>query len=180
MASTPKYTTYVGGKASDSHKLLSKLFPASSEYPTMQKLQEYLAKGDEAEAFKLIAKNATANVDAQGVGGLIPLDGKQQGDLGMFPTGVQFNFGNAPDVPTVKWTNAGDPANPYMPDITSPGPGKTAGKDKATDPQLDVNSVERTDTDPAGENLRNPKKDSAAVYANTGIGKDFELGKSGA
>jgi len=180
MASTPKYTTYVGGKASDAHKLLAKLFPASSEYPTMKALQEALTSGDELKAHAVIVKNATAVVDAQGVGGLMPSDGVQKGDPGMFPTAVSFGFSAAPDVSKVKWANAGDPANPYMPDITSPGPGKTDGKDKATDPGLDVNSVERTDSDPAGQNLRNPATDSKQVYANSGIGKDLPLGKSGA
>lgn len=180
MASTPKYTTYVGGKASDAHKLLAKLFPASADYPTMRALQDALQSGDELKAHAVIVKNASAVVDATGVGGLIPSDGIQRGDLGMFPTAVKFGFGDSPDISTVKWKNAGDPANPYMPDVTSPGPGKTDGKDKAVDPGLDVSSVPRTDIDPAGHNLRNPSEDSKHVYDNSGIGKDLTFGKSGA
>lgn len=180
MASTPKYTTYVGGKASDSHKLLAKLFPASSEYPTMKAMQEALTSGDELKAHAVIVKNATAVVNAEGVGGLIPSDGIQKGDAGMFPVAVSFGFGDAPDVPKVKWANAGDGANAYFPDTTSPGPGKTEGKDKATDPGIATTDVPHTNSDPAGQNLRNPAADSKLIYGNSGIGKDLPLGKSGA
>jgi hypothetical protein len=180
MASTPKYTTYVGGKATDAHKLLAKLFPASAEYPTMKALQDALQSGDELKAYAVIVKNATAVVDAQGVGGLIPVDGVQKGDPGMFPTAVKFGFGDAPDVSKVKWANPGDPANPYFPDITSPGPGKTDGKDKSVDPKLAIDDVPHTTIDTAGDDVRNPAADSKKVYDNTGIGKDFTLGKSGA
>lgn len=179
MASTPKYTTYVGGKPSDAHKLLSKLFKASSDYPTMQKLQDALQSGDEMKAYKVIVANATAPVDATGVGGLIPSDGIQQGDLGMFPTPVQFGYGGAPDVSKVKWTNPGDPANPYFPDITSPGPGKTDGKDKSADPGLATTDVPHTDIDAAGDNVRNPSAESPKVYKASGIGIDLTKGKSG-
>lgn len=62
----------------------------------------------------------------------------QIGDMGFFPTGVDMQFQGAPDISTVKWDSAGDAANPYAPDISSPGPGKTEGTDKDKDPQIQI------------------------------------------
>lgn len=182
MALMGRYTTYVGGAASDAHKLLGKLFPASADYPTVQALQGALPSGDEAAAQAVIQANATANVDGAGVGGIQPANGFQKGDLGMFPTGVQRGYGDSPDVTTVKWTNAGDPANPYAPDITSPGPGKTDGKDKDVDPGISIADIQEFSTtqDPGGENLRNPSIDAAAIYGNNFIGQPQVPGDSGA
>jgi len=176
-----RYTTYVGGSASDAHKLLSKLFPASAAYPTMQALQGDLPAGNEAAAQKVIQANATAKVDSTGVGGLQPSDGVQQGDLGMFPTGVPLGFGASPDVTTVKWQNPGDPANPYAPDITSPGPGLTDGKDKNVDPKISVQDLQEFSTteDTAGQDLRVPAADGPAIYSNNTIGSAQKLGDSG-
>lgn len=176
-----RYTTYVGGVATDAHKLLAKLFPASAAYPTMQAMQGDLPAGNEAAAQAVIQKNATANVDATGVGGLRPANGLQQGDLGMFPTGVQSGYGGSPDVATVKWQNAGDPANPYAPDITSPGPGKTDGKDKNVDPKISIQDLQEFSTteDTAGQDLRDPSADGPAIYGNNTIGSPQKLGDSG-
>ena len=166
-----KYTTYVGGVATDAHKMLAKLFPASP-------FASPLTQGDEKAAQKLVTDVATAKV-VNGVGGLQPSDGQQQGDLGMFPTGVALGFGDSPDVTTVKWTNPGDPANPYHPDVTSPGPGKTEGKDKATDPGLPAGSLPHTDSDPAGQNIETPSSSGPAVYGDNKIGGLQTPGNSG-
>jgi len=167
-----RYTTYVGGKATDAHKLLARLFPASP-------FATALESGDEKAAQKIVQAVATAPVDGNGVGGLQPSDGLQQGDLGMFPEGVKLGYGGSPDVSTVKWKNPGDPANPYMPDITSPGPGKTDGKDKDVDPALGIDSVERTNSDPANQNLKNPADDGPSIYRNNTLGNAQKLGDSG-
>ncbi len=183
MSLMGRYTTYAGGFASDSHKLLSRLFPASADYPTAKALQEAAASGDEVAAQVVIQANATANVDpATGIGGIQPANGFQKGDMGMFPTGVQRGYGDSPDVTTVKWNVAGDPANPYAPDITSPGPGKTDGKDKDVDPGISIADIQEFSTtqDPAGENLRNPTIDAAAIYGNNFIGQPQIPGDSGA
>lgn len=176
-----RYTTYVGGSASDSHALLGKIFPASADYPTAQALQKAIPAGNEAAAQAVIQKNATANVDAMGVGGMQPANGVQQGDLGMFPNGVLRGYGGSPDVTKVKWTNAGDPANPYAPDITSPGPGKTDGKDKSSDPKISIADLQEftTTQDPSGENLRVPAEDAPAIYSNNFIGSPQKMGDSG-
>lgn len=176
-----KYTTYVGGAATAAHTLLSKLFPASP-------FAAPLSNGDEVKAQQLVAAVATAPV-VKGVGGLRPSDGQQAGDLGMFPQGVDISFGGAhlappnspPDVSIVAWKNPGDPANPYAPDITSPGPGLTDGKDKNVDPHLDAATIRATATteDGADVNLRNPINDGPAIYANNNIGQKQDLGNSG-
>jgi len=169
-----KYTTYVGGVATDSHKLLSKLYPAGP-------FAAQVTSGDEKAAQQVVIALATANVDSNGVGGLQPANGLQAGDPGMFPTGVRLGFGDAPDVTQVSWKNPGDPANPYVPDITSPGPGKTDGKDKSVDPQLSVQDMRAiaTTEDPAGQNLRNPSNDGPAIYKSNTIGSPQRLGDSG-
>lgn len=51
----------------------------------------------------------------------------QLGDINMFPDGVFMDFRgtstdeNAADISTVEWKKAGDPLNPYVPDVRSPG-----------------------------------------------------------
>ncbi len=166
-----KYTTYVGGIATDAHKMLTRLFPASP-------FAAPLTSGDEKAAQKMVIDVATAKVQ-NGVGGIQPSDGVQQGDLGMFPTGVRLGFGDSPNVTEVQWTNPGDPANPYHADPSSPGPGKTDGKDKTTDPGLKPGDLPSTDSDPAGQNLRNPANDGPAIYSNNTLGKPQKLGESG-
>jgi len=43
------------------------------------------------------------------------------GDLQMFPKGVDFKFGEAPNLQDTSLGRSGDPANPFMPDVSSPG-----------------------------------------------------------
>src|SRR5262249_33666055 len=121
MSGTGKYTQYAP-PASDKNTLLNKLFHSSdaTEKPVVQDLV-----GKEDDARKAIVDIAKAQ--------LTPAH--QAGDLGYFPSGVDLNFAGAPKTEDVKWALAGDPANPYAPDISSPGPGKTLGTDKAADPQ---------------------------------------------
>jgi len=172
-----RYTSYVGGGAATvAHALLSKLFPGGP-------LATQVANGDEKGAQALAQASATAKV-TNGVGGLQPTGGVQAGDLGMFPSGVDlsfnYNIGNppnsSPDVSTVKWTKAGDPANPYTPDITSPGPGRTDGVDKDVDPKIaaaDINPA------PSVADVRDPTTDGPAVSQNNTIGVPQKLGDSG-
>jgi hypothetical protein len=176
-----KYTTYVGGVATSAHTLLSKLFPNAP-------FAAQLSNADEVATQKIIAATATAKVVA-GVGGLRPSNGQQQGDLGMFPQGVDLSFagGNLsppnspPNVSTVKWTKAGDPANPYIPDISSPVDLGTEGSDKNVDPGISVAEAQSiaTTEDAAGQNLRNPTNDGPAIYGNNNIGSPQKLGDSG-
>jgi hypothetical protein len=178
-----KYTTYVGGVASDAHKLLAQVFP-NGPFATE------VAAGDEAAAQKTILAIATSNPgpDPNG-GGIQPANGIQAGDLGMFPQGVDLTFAGSllqppnspPDVSTVKWTKAGDPANPYIPDITSPPNQGTEGSDKDVDPKISVSEVQEFSTteDPSGQDLRNPVNDGPAISVNNSLGRPQTLGDSG-
>lgn len=185
-----KYTTYVGGAATAAHTLLSTLFPNAP-------FASQLANGDEVKAQAAVIAVATSNpgADPNG-GGLQPVGGIQAGDLGMFPVGVDLTFAGSlvsapnspPDVASVKWTNPGDPANGYMPDVTSPtaGPGHTLGTDKTGDPTATIPQLTAESTvgdgfgeDPAGQDLRNPVNDGPAVAKNNTIGAPQVLGDSG-
>ena len=55
-----------------------------------------------------------------------------------------MDYVDAPDVSAAAddaWKNPGDPANAYVPDLSSPGPGKTDPSDKSSDPQIKASDV---------------------------------------
>lgn len=174
-----RYTSYVGGgAATTAHKLLVKLFPDSP-------FAAQIANGDEKGAQAIVIAEATANV-TNGVGGLQPANGIQAGDLGMFPAGVDLSFGytvgvvppnSPPDVSTVVWQNPGDPANPYVPDITSPGPGLTDGTDKSVDPGISAADINPA---PSIADVSDPITDAKGVVKSNVIGQPQVLGDSGA
>lgn len=77
----------------------------------------------------------------------------QKGDPGLFPQGVMLDFSGIPgsdvdaDISKVEWKKGGDPANPYTPDIRSPGPAD--GVDlKSTDTSIVLTNVDATSGDP--------------------------------
>src|SRR5690349_5635370 len=124
MAGTGKYTVYAP-PANDKNNLLNKLFRSSnpSEQPPTQDMV-----GKESGARAAILAIATAPV-VNGVGGIQPSNGVQAGDPGMFPQGVSLDFSGKlasiqpPDTAEgkdVTWQRPGDPANSYVPDISSP------------------------------------------------------------
>lgn len=43
------------------------------------------------------------------------------GDIQMFPTGVNMSFSAAPSLSETRLDRVGDPTNPYVPDLSSPG-----------------------------------------------------------
>ncbi len=152
-----KYTTFAP-ESNAKNNLLSKLFPAS---PTAKFV------GKEVDYRGSVVALATAKVDAKGVGGMLPSDGVQQGDMTMIGQ-VKLDFGAAPDVTKVVWTQAGGPANAYVPDITSPGPGKTDGVDKTNDPGIATTDLPGKDGYVPGgpaTGTRNPLPKSKSVYA---------------
>ena len=183
MGQLGRYTTYVGGAATAAHTLLSRLFSGGP-------FAAQLSNGDETGAQAVVLAVATSDpgADPNG-GGIQPSHGIESGDLGMFPQGVDLTFAysvgtppnSPPDVSTVAWTNPGDPANPYAPDITSPPDLGTEGTDKNVDPKLSAADIQATATseDAAGQNLRNPVKDGPAISANNVIGQKQALGDSG-
>ena len=102
------------------------------------------------------------------------------GDLAMFPTGVDLDFKGSPNLDDVKWTNAGDPANPYTPDISSPGPGKTAGTDKADDPGITPADIHPNYVPGApGTGTKSPSATTPKVVKANELGTGAPLGDSG-
>lgn len=117
--------------------------------------------------------------------------GIQKGDSGYFPDGVDMNFTGAkatiqaPDTSegkSVKWTKAGDPAFSYLPDISSPGPGKTEGTDKAVDPKITAADIKPVYVPGApGTGTKSPTESSDKVSDASELGgTGLKLGDSGA
>jgi hypothetical protein len=171
-----RYTTYVG-KASARNTLLWKLFnkKAPNDAGVFYGGQE---PSDNNAAAAAVTAVATAPVNGEGVGGLIPSNGQQVGDVGMFPTGVDLTYGKAPNLSDVKWNVAGDPANPYAPDISSPGPGRTQGIDKDVNPGLSVGDLKPNYVPAApGTGTVSPSTTSGNIGGGS-IGQSLEKGKS--
>jgi hypothetical protein len=105
--------------------------------------------------------------------------GKTAGDLDMFPKGVDLTYSGR-DLPygpangEVDTNDAGDPMNAFVPDTSSPGPGKTDGLDK--DPSLNPKkSPEDYKLNVGGvyvpsANTRQPAK--STVYSKNVLGED--------
>lgn len=167
MSGTGKYTTYAP-PADDKNTLLNKLFHSAdaTEKPIVQDLV-----GKETDAREAIVAIAKAQLQPS----------HQAGDLGHFPSGVDLDFKNAPKLEDVKWANAGDPANSYVPDVSSPGPGKTDGKDKATDPDIKTTDLKPNYVPGApGTGTKSPSAANAKVVAANLLGVSGKLGDSGA
>ena len=173
---TGRYTTYVP-VASPRNTRLRELFNSRAAN-NAGAFYGAVDETDNINAAAAAVSRATANVNAQGVGGLLPADGQQAGDTGMFPTGVKQGYGGAPDITDVEWKNAGDPANPYVPDLSSPGPGKTSPIDKNADPGLSVTDVKGETYVPGapGTGTTSPSVTSPTL-ANVGL-KPLVKGKS--
>jgi len=166
MSGTGKYTVYAP-PANEKNTLLNKLFHSSD--PVSRSPYQDLV-GKETDARNQIT--ATANEL------LVP--SHQAGDLGHFPTGVDLDYKSAPNVPDVKWNVAGDPANPYVPDITSPGPGKTEGSDKSSDPEIKTTDIKPVYVPGApGTGTKSPTVTSAKIVAANLLGFDAPKGDSG-
>lgn len=187
MPKAPKYTTF-SQPATTQHTLLQKLFAAHADANVLPP-QLAIDPGKELETAAAVRALATAAV-SNGVGGLLPSDGMQQGDPRIFPKGVDYTFAGrslddpsqAPDISKVAWKRPGDPANAYVPDLSSPGPGKTSGLDKDVDPLITTQDV-KPNYIPGQPNssTRNPvvtgEKIAKAINA---IDTQLTLGDSGA
>ena len=115
-----RYTTYVPVNTEKTTRL-KKLFPGG--------LYD-LYEGESSNAAAATKAAARATKVLNGVG-----------DPDMFGQGVDLTYGDAPDTTKVEWKNPGDPATPYFPDLTSPGPTKTDGVDKDVNPGLNISDV---------------------------------------
>lgn len=166
MSGEGKYTKYAPA-ANAKNILLNKLFRDSdpAKAPVTQDLV-----GKEDEARMRILAIARANLTPP----------HQTGDLSLFPSGVDLNFVGGPQLADVKWVNPGDPANPYTPDMSSPGPGKTDGVDKLVDPGVSAKDV-KPNYIPAGPKTgtKSPSVTSAKIYAATLLGVPSKMGDSG-
>lgn len=167
MSGQGKYTVYAP-PASDKNTLLNKLFH-SSDPIEKSPVQDLVGQENDARTQTVAA----------GVTYLQPAH--TAGDPGHFPSGVDLNFAGAPDVTTVGWVNAGDPANPYVPDISSPGPGLTDGTDKTTDPQLTTTDLKPNYVPGApGTGTKSPTATNAKLIAAALLGVPGKMGDSGA
>ena len=152
-----RYTTYLPVNNSKFQRLL-KLFKGglSGLYGDKQSNSEAASKAVE------VAKSV--------------IDGR--GDQDIFGSGVDLSYGNAPDTTTVEWTKAGDPANPYVPDLTSPGPGKTEGVEKDADPAILPEDIKPNfDTKNPSVNAASPSSTSPRL-GSLSLGENLTGGKS--
>jgi len=170
-----RYTTFVA-KASPRNSLLWRLFnkKAPNDAGVFYGGQEPSSNDTAAAA---AVATATSNV-VNGVGGLIPKNGVQAGDAGMFPSGVNLRFGDAPDLTDVKWNQAGDPANSYVPDTSSPGPGRTQGIVKDVNPGISTADLKPNYVEASpGTGTVSPSSTSESIGGGS-LTKDLEKGKS--
>lgn len=183
-----RYTTYVPA-ASDRNAMLSKLFNGKASDGKALGVIYGGDKGYQTDNHEAAAKAVAV---ATGDKGLIPSSGIQKGDSDMFPNNVDLKFGGAPDLKSVEWktatstfggapSNAGGPANPYVPDLTSPGPGGTSGVDKKEDPGITAAAVKPNYTPGSGTGATmgtvSPSSTSS-VIGSSPIGADLTKGKS--
>lgn len=176
MAGQGKYTTYVP-VASPRNERLGRLFKGNSKVENP--FAALTVSGDQEKAIE--QTNARA--------ALFLRPDLQQGDPGHFPEGVNMNYtGNPNDVSTpnledVKWESAGDPANPYMPDTTSPGPGETSPTSRDEDPEIsptDIKGEGYVPGAPGQSTTRSPSTTIEGIREANALGKKLPLGKSSA
>ena len=169
MSGQGKYTTYAPA-ATSRNALLNKLFKGNST--TSNPLADLTGKEDDARAQTVARGKALLSPDVQ------------QGDPGFFPSGVNMDYVGdpngveAPDLTKVAWTSAGGPANGYMPDITSPGPGKTDPLTKDTDPKIAVSDIKGAGyvAGAPDTGTKSPTTTSSVVKANAQLGKQGPKG----
>lgn len=177
-----RYTTYVP-TASSKNELLSKLFNAKS--PTGD------VYGKAYQTDLAAAANVAVAAATDKTKGMLPIGGLQTGDINMFPNGVKLNYGEAPNVGDVKWdsakfspsgvvTNSGGPANSYVPDISSPGAGRTEGVQKDVNPNVSAKDIKPDYVAGApGTGTTSPNATSPTIGTSTlGAGRRLVMGRS--
>jgi hypothetical protein len=160
MSGQGKYTVYAP-ESNSKNILLSKLFRSS---PTSDFV------GNEVDYRTIVVNTGNAK--------LIPtvqdadqyLDGK-----------VNLDYSSAPNTLAGAegvWKNAGDPANSFTPDLTSPGPGKTDGVDKNSDPSIKATDIKPTYV-PGGPNTgtKSPAEYAKKIAASV-LGVKGKMGSS--
>lgn len=168
-----KYTQYAP-PSSDKNTLLNKLFKSNDA--NLRPITQDLV-GQEEAAISAVIDIAIEKLQPA----------KQAGDMRMFPQGVDLNYSYAsvdpavtPNLEKVEWKNAGDPANSYVPDISSPGPGKTDGVDKSTNPEIKSVDIKPNYVPGApGTGTKSPVATSAKIVAANLLGANIAKGDSG-
>lgn len=169
MPGQGKYTVYAP-VASARNTLLNKLFRGNTTVTN----PEVDLVGKETDAREQVVARAKEFLTVE----------KQQGDPGLFPNGVNLGYTgdqngvSVPDLTKVVWDSAGDPANAYMPDPTSPGPGTTDPLAKSSDPEISVEDIKGggyVEGGP-GTGTKSPSKTSPSVRDSVELGKQTELG----
>ena len=164
-----RYTVYVP-PASPKNEMLSKLFNAKSP------------KGDiYGKAYQTSVKDAAAAVVKTATDkdkGLLPEDGNTAGDINMFPNGVNINFSDAPNLSEVEWKSAGGPANSYVPDLSSPGAGRTQGLDKDVNPNITAADLKPDYVPGAPGTGTSSPNTTSPVLGTSPLGKALKMGKS--
>ncbi len=164
MAGQGKYTQYAP-EANARNSLLGRLFKGNSTIANP--FAEFAGKEEDARQATLARAKPLLSPEVQ------------QGDPGHFPAGVNMEYEgddngvSAPDLDTVVWDSAGDPANGYMPDPGSPGPGITDPSGKDHDPQISVADANGPGYVPGspGTGTKSPIDTAAAVKANSELGQ---------
>jgi hypothetical protein len=159
MPGKGKYTTY-NSNSSPRKTFLASLFKGSP----------YADKGPEQVRQEVVALGNSI-LRAGETGGVAAGDGQ------MFPKGVDLTYAgsNLPYGPPdgdVKVDAAGAPMNAFVPDVSSPGPGKTDGLDKVPglNPKLKPEEYKPGYVESA--NTRLPVESSARVYSANVLGDD--------
>lgn len=171
MPGKGKYTTYTGVGSDYPSKMvrLSRLFPGN---PFDDK--------NEQEARQFVNTSGEVYLRKSTENGILDVT---SADPSIGKIDLKFSGGpNTMPGKDVKWESAGDPAFSYVPDITSPGPGKTEPTDKNIDPQIapqDIPGEEDWDTSTTTEGTRSPHEAGTAVFdANSLLLDKMQLGKS--
>jgi hypothetical protein len=171
-----RYTSYVptDNKSKDRRIFLERLFKgdAITEPPFKGITDASAAAVKAGEYFNILRGQGQGFTGA--IDGLVAKDGIiDTGVYGANVGKVDLTYQNraidpvkgpeARNIETVKWSKAGDPANPYLPDISSPGPGLTDGVDKKSDPQISVDASANKPPDTI--------KESQRIYSNIELNK---------
>lgn len=174
MPGQGKYTTYVP-TASARNERLGRLFKGNST--VTNPFADVTESGDQQKAIEQTNARSEPLLRPQ----------HQEGDAGQFPEGVNMDYsGNANDVSVpnladVKWKSAGDPANAYMPDLRSPGPGDTSPTSRDDDPEIsptDIKGEGYTPGQPGVSTTRSPSDTHDQIRSSNVLGTHSPLGKN--
>jgi len=162
MAGQGKYTIYAP-ESNAKNNLLAKLFPNS---PTAA----YVGKENEYKDVVIASGNNSLKPSFQ------------KGDS-FFGPGVNLDYSDAPNIIAGSedvWKNPGDPATAYIPDLSSPGPGKTDATDKSINPEIKSSDIKPSYV-PGGPNTgtRSPAEYAQKIASQIlGINSKTKLGSS--